>query len=461
MNPRETQLVIARDEKWVPSTERVKIGSINVRLEPTMQQKEETFQVTTPRASRHSLSLQKSLRYLCSISGTPSRRKRTASRRMVKNKVLISKTDNIIPDPDVALKLEDSQVLKAQVKELVGYQGFSMSPQSSLLPQVNELSEYSEEDQSKDEEIDWIDSEDDDEKKDYIDDNKSINLEMTDDKETDDEVLQGEEQVNDDEDKEMKNAEVEESINDNKEAIDAAKADAEKNEEAKDDPKKAKLPPTSSSLSVSSDAEINYILDIKIQSEVSHIQSPSVLRVPVSLRVTKLEKDVSELEKIDHSAKALASLKSQVPTIFEHYLGSKIGDDLQKGVTNTVKNHKRQHDDDDNDDDEDPSARPNHGKKIKRQRTKESKSFKKPSTTKETSKGKAPSKGSKPGKSASAKEPVEEPIAEVVIDDAVNTAGEDVVRDDQPQDTLEPTTNKTPSQDWFKQPPRPSTPNSE
>ncbi|GJR70483.1 hypothetical protein Tco_0016548 [Tanacetum coccineum] len=69
-------------------------------------------------------------------------------------------------------------------------------------------------------------------------------------------------------------------------------------------------------------------------------------------------------------------------------------------------------------------------------------SSKKPSTTKETPKGKDPSKGSKTGKSASAKEPVEEPIAEVVMDDA----GDDVVRDDdQPQDTSEPTTTKTPN----------------
>ncbi|GJR34015.1 retrovirus-related pol polyprotein from transposon TNT 1-94 [Tanacetum coccineum] len=60
------------------------------------------------------------------------------------------------------------------------------------------------------------------------------------------------------------------------------------------------------------------------------------------------------------------------------------------------------------------------------------------------------------------KEPVEEPIAEVAMDDAVNTAGEDVVRDDdQPQDTSEPKTYKTPNQDWFKQPPRHPTPDSE
>ncbi|GJV47819.1 hypothetical protein Tco_1438031 [Tanacetum coccineum] len=50
----------------------------------------------------------------------------------------------------------------------------------------------------------------------------------------------------------------------------------------------------------------------------------------------------------------------------------------------------------------------------------------------------------------------------VVMDDAVNTAGEDVVHDDdQPQDTSKPKTNKSSSPDWFKQPPRPPTPDPE
>ncbi|GJY15586.1 hypothetical protein Tco_0386008 [Tanacetum coccineum] len=138
----------------------------------------------------------------------------------------------------------------------------------------------------------------------------------------------------------------------------------------------------------------------------------------------------SELNKIDHSAKALMLLsKSQIP-IFLTILGSKNHDEFSKGVADTVKNHKRQHDDDEDDDDEDPSVGPNQGKKEKRRRTKELESSKKPSTTKETSK-----------------------------DDAVNTASENVVRDDdQPQDTSEPKTNKTLNEDWFKQPPRPPTP---
>ncbi|GJX51651.1 hypothetical protein Tco_0278496 [Tanacetum coccineum] len=45
MNPQETEQVIAHDELWVPTTERVNISTTNVRLETTVKQKEETFQV--------------------------------------------------------------------------------------------------------------------------------------------------------------------------------------------------------------------------------------------------------------------------------------------------------------------------------------------------------------------------------------------------------------------------------
>nr|GEV55303.1 hypothetical protein [Tanacetum cinerariifolium] len=95
---------------------------------------------------------------------------------------------------------------------------------------------------------------------------------------------------------------------------------------------------------------------------------------------------------------------------------------MDKGVADTVQDHKRKHDDDEDDnddDDEDALAGPNQGKKIKRSRTKESKSSNKTSFTKETLKGKAPTKGSKSCKSAS---PVKEPIAEVIMNDA----GDDV-----------------------------------
>ncbi|GJS94389.1 hypothetical protein Tco_0801357 [Tanacetum coccineum] len=74
--------------------------------------------------------------------------------------------------------------------------------------------------------------------------------------------------------------------------------------------------------------------------------------------------------------------------------------------------------------------------------------------TRETPKGKAPTNDSKTGKSASAKEPVEEPIVEVVIGDVVHD-------EDQPQDASKPKTTKISNPDWFKQPPRPPTPDPE
>nr|GEY39692.1 hypothetical protein [Tanacetum cinerariifolium] len=233
-------------------------------------------------------------------------------------------------------------------------------------------------------------------------------------------------------------------------------------------------------------------------------------------KVDWIDSDEDEEKKHDiDDDNTLTTLKSQVPNVVEHYLGSKITDDLQKvlqrHIVDLIQKYsmkptpesskiqkptinleqeskkisldifkikmeqaekqkmpkytikltykatlKEQHDDDD--DDEDPLTGPNQGKKTKRRRTKEPESSKKTSTTKETLKGKAQSEGSKTGKSASAKEPVEEPILEVAMDDAVNTMGKDVVHDnDQPQDTSKLKTDKSPNQDWFKKPLRPLT----
>ncbi|GKE12417.1 hypothetical protein Tco_1415968 [Tanacetum coccineum] len=395
-------------------------------------------------------------------------------------------------------------------------------------------SEYSEEDQGDDEEVNWIDSDEDEEKKnDDDDDDKSINLERQTMKKL---MMNFDEQVNDGVDKEMTNAEVEDSGKGDAEISDVAKADAEKIKEIKDDAKRAELPTTSSSLSISSgfgdqflklssdtslvgtvkdttDVEINSLLDIKIQSELPLIHSPYAFNIPISLisepsppiiadaltittvvpesnalidvklRVGKLDKDVSELKKINLSAKALATLnKIQIPTINLEQESEKSAleihkikreqaekekmpkytikstdkaalkeYDLKSALYQTMHENKSFNRNPTNHAlyhalmealIEDENAMDNEvvdtGKKTKRRRTKESESSKKPSTTKETPKGKASSKGSKTGKSASTKEPVEEPIAKVVMDDAFNTVGEDVVHDDdQPQDTSE------------------------
>ncbi|GKD42286.1 hypothetical protein Tco_1266931, partial [Tanacetum coccineum] len=272
------------------------------------------------------------------FTGEETYRKRTASRRVVKNKVTIA-VDNIIPNPYVALELGKSISLTKAAEEEATHPrivaesvpeparrrpsgiSFRDTPQvskkvssdpsqklkgvQSLTPEEQEAadtmqalkeskktrrrqpgtrglsegtgtkpgvpdeekvtseanfilkwgfkqeSKYSKEDQSDDEEVDWIYSNEGDEKKDDADDDKSIDLEMTDDEETEDEFVHGDEQVNDDEDEEMTNAEVENFRNGDEENTDAAKTDAEKTEEVKDDANKAELPPTSSSLSVS------------------------------------------------------------------------------------------------------------------------------------------------------------------------------------------------------------------
>nr|GEZ18834.1 hypothetical protein [Tanacetum cinerariifolium] len=227
-------------------------------------------------------------------------KKKTASRRVVKKKVTIFADDNIIPDIDVALELgksissteaEEEEALRQvhatlarmvteSVPKLAKKQTGSQSTRGVVVqdtpsapkpkPEASKLklkgkkkiilewrskqaSKYSEEDQDDDEQIDWIYTNEEDDKKKYDTyDDKSINLEITSDEETNDEVLQSKEQTNNDKDEEMTNDEVEDSGKGDAETSDVAKADEKKTEEAKDDAKKAKIPLTSFSLSVSS-----------------------------------------------------------------------------------------------------------------------------------------------------------------------------------------------------------------
>nr|GEW71324.1 hypothetical protein [Tanacetum cinerariifolium] len=297
-------------------------------------------------------------------------------------------------------------------------------------------------------------------KEDKLDDEEKDDKERDADDETEsdeDDIYKYKIRVRKDEDEEMLNAEVEDFDKGDEEVIDAIKTYAKKTSKVKDDAKKTELPPTSSSLSVSlgfgdkflkhssysslvstikdtTDVEINSLLVVKIQFEFSQIQSPSVLRVPVS-QIPELPKKQTptvdlEQESEKTPSEILKIKKEQAETanhrLYHALMGALIEDEnaMDKGVADTIQDHKRKHDDDDeDDDDEDPPSGPNQGKQTKRRRTKDSESLKKPSTTKETPTGKAPSKGSKTGKSTSANEQVEEPIAEVVMDDA----GDDVI----------------------------------
>ncbi|GJR07880.1 retrovirus-related pol polyprotein from transposon TNT 1-94 [Tanacetum coccineum] len=53
--------------------------------------------------------------------------------------------------------------------------------------------------------------------------------------------------------------------------------------------------------------------------------------IALQLRVARLEQEMSEVKKTDHSADVLASIRSQVPTAVDNYLGTKLDDALLKG----------------------------------------------------------------------------------------------------------------------------------
>ncbi|GJW48156.1 hypothetical protein Tco_0079802 [Tanacetum coccineum] len=234
-----------------------------------------------------------------------------------------------------------------------------------------------------------------------------------------DEIYKYKIRLRNEEDVEMKDAEVEETDKGEEKVTDVAKEEAKKTSEAKDDTKKSELPPSSSILSDSTDADVNSLLDIPIQYETPQTQSPSIQKIPVDvsllipettnlppipeivtetpvstavpspqvtpifssvqqtptliptppittdaptvtiavpksnaltaveLRVSKLEKDVSELKIVDHSSKALAVLQSQVPTVVDSYLDTKVGDvfqkELQKHTADLIHKYSLQH----------------------------------------------------------------------------------------------------------------------
>nr|GEU68743.1 retrovirus-related Pol polyprotein from transposon TNT 1-94 [Tanacetum cinerariifolium] len=385
---------------------------------------------------------------------------KTASRRVVKKKVTIFADDNIIPDQDFALELGKSiSLAKAEEEEatnrslkskLKGVQSITPAKQEAVdimkalkeskktnkrQPHTGGLSERtgtipwvldestvifatsSEGTGTKpgvpNEEKDI--SEADDEDDDHISDAKDDET-----KSDEDEIYKYKICVRKDKDVEMSNAEVEDSNKGDKEVTDAAKVDAKKTSEVKDDSKKTELPPTSSSLSF----------------EVPHIQSPSMLRVPVSV-----VSEPSVLTPVQESPSIAIVTTIPPPSISTTpHVPQQTTTPIRTPpittdapiITSVILKIKKEQ----------------AGKQKMPKFTIKStdKSSKKPSTTKETPKGKAPSKGSKTGKSASAKELVKEPTAEVVIDEA----GKYVVRnDDQTQDTFKPKTAKTPNLEWI------------
>ncbi|GJT33594.1 hypothetical protein Tco_0924013 [Tanacetum coccineum] len=190
----------------------------------------------------------------------------------------------------------------------------------------------------------------------------------------------------------------------------------------------------------------------------------------VFLRLSELERKVEALSKVDHSEVIKDSVQANVrlKALFEKYskrlqlfllnllllLDNLLPEQLTiaSGESNLDKVLRKRH----CDKDQDPIAGSDKEKKRKR-KVKDSKPSK-DTTQIGSSKGKTPPKTSKTDKSITAEELVKEPIHEVAMD-VEEPILDDVVNDvDQPQHDINPKNDKS---TWFKQSPRPKTPDPE
>ncbi|GKB08425.1 hypothetical protein Tco_0836709 [Tanacetum coccineum] len=279
-------------------------------------------------------------------------KRNTSSKRRVKKKVTLSADDNIISDdPETALKLgksinimqalkeskktskrqpgtrcssegtgtkpgapDESTVISATTSKGIGTKP-GVPDEEKEITKENVILEWGSEQESGHSEEDKLDDEEKDEKEGDADDETESD---------EDDIYKYKICVRKDEDEEMINAKVDDYDKGDEEVTDTVKADAEKTLEVKDDPKKTELLPTSSSLSISSGFGDQFL---KLSSDSSLVSN---VKDTTDLRVAKLEKDVSDIKKIDLSAKALVALKTQVPSVVDNYLGSKVGDVFQK-----------------------------------------------------------------------------------------------------------------------------------
>ncbi|GKA73253.1 hypothetical protein Tco_0779469 [Tanacetum coccineum] len=194
----------------------------------------------------------------------------------------------------------------------------------------------------------------------------------------DDEYLHDDVEKHDDADEKINDAEKADEIKDDQEMANAEKIDSKKTKEETIDNEqneKPELPPSTSSLSLSSDYAL---YDALVQSLL-----------------------------VDE-------------------------DDMDRGVVEPHTQKRRRHDDEG----QDPP--PDCEKEQKKQRIKDAEPPKKSYTSKESSKVKTPPKTSKTDKSVTAEESVEEPIHEAAID-VEEPIQDDVVNDaDQPQEDVDP-----------------------
>nr|GFA98073.1 hypothetical protein [Tanacetum cinerariifolium] len=369
-------------------------------------------------------------------------KKKISSKGRVKKKFTLSADDNIISDDlDAALKLAKSisrtkaEEAEAARKKTTWYWRLNegTGSKAGVLDEDKDITnekvilkcgdeqdgEFSDDD-NDDVEKDDKDGDADREGDDHVSD-------------TQDDIYKYEIRVRKDEDVEMKDAEVDDSNKGEKEITDAAKVDVEKTSEAKDYVKKIELPPSSSTLSVCSgfsDQFLKLSFDSSLVSTVkdyADINVSSLLDIPIKQETsqTSLHLYKSDTYHLKHATNTntipTPPITTDAPTIITDVHDSDALSAVELRVAKLEKD-------------------------VSELKTVDHSS----EALAETPKGKTLTKRSKIGKSASAKEPVEEPIAEVVMDDVAHEVN-------QPQDTSEPKTRRTLNPDWFKKPPRPPT----
>nr|GFA16676.1 hypothetical protein [Tanacetum cinerariifolium] len=120
---------------------------------------------------------------------------------------------------------------------------------------------------------------------------------------------------------------------------DAAKEEAEKTSEAKDDAKKTELPPSSSSLSLSSgfgDQFLKISFDsslVNIVKDYAYTNVSSLLDIPIQQETPQTQSSSVQ--------------KSQVLTVVDSYFDTKVGDvfqkELQKHMADLIHKYSMQH----------------------------------------------------------------------------------------------------------------------
>ncbi|GJW86449.1 hypothetical protein Tco_0161789 [Tanacetum coccineum] len=235
----------------------------------------------------------------------PLIRRKISSRRVVKKKATISVDDNIILEPDIALELGKSISLTKAEEEAAARQVHATHERivSESVPEparkrrrmLGRQPDTSGSDKGTGkipgipDELIFADAEDDNEEteSDY------------------DDIYKYRINVHKNADTEMKDAEK---------TADITKETTEQ-------------PLTSSSFSMPS----NYAIITEAPKIIPEIPEITPF-IALQLRVAKLEQDMSEVKKIDHSAAVLASIQSHVPPVVDKYIGTKLDDALLKAL---------------------------------------------------------------------------------------------------------------------------------